>query len=83
MGFLVAKVGALVGRDKPKDAHDIVWLWEAWPGGSKGAAAVQESIAFERADVKAALVRLAVEFGDVARVGPRAFARFTAPSDVR
>ena len=54
------------------------------PGGTKGAAAVvQESIAFERADVEAALVRLAVEFGDVALVGPRAFARFTAPSDVR
>ena len=54
------------------------------PGGPKGAAAVvQESIAFERADVEAALVRLAVEFGDVALLGPRAFARLTAPSDVR
>ena len=54
------------------------------PGGTKGAAAVvQESIAFERADVEAALVRLAVEFGDVALLGPRAFARLTAPSDVR
>ena len=31
VGFLVAKVRALVGRDKPKDAYDIVWLLEAWP----------------------------------------------------
>jgi hypothetical protein len=54
------------------------------PGGpTRAAAAVQESIAFERADVEAALVRLAVEFGDVALLGPRAFARLTAPSDVR
>jgi len=81
----MAKVGALVGSDKPKDAHDIVRLFgSVAPGGPKGAAAVvQESIAFERADVEAALVRLAVEFGDVALLGPRAFARLTAPSDVR
>ena len=31
VGLLVAKVGALVGGDKPKDAQDIVWLLEAWP----------------------------------------------------
>jgi hypothetical protein len=49
-----------------------VALGSVAPGGPKGAAAaVQEIIAFERADVEAALVRLAVEFGDVARVGPR------------
>ena len=36
LGFLVAKSQALIGptsRDKPKDAYDIVWLIESWPGG--------------------------------------------------
>lgn len=78
VGFLVAKVGALVGRDKPKDAYDIVWLLEAWPDGPEGAAsAVRESAAFARPDVAAALARLADEFADVRRVGPRSYARFT------
>jgi hypothetical protein len=31
LGFLVAKVVALVGRVKTKDAHDIVWIIENWP----------------------------------------------------
>jgi hypothetical protein len=79
VGFLVAKVRALVGRDKPKDAYDIVWLLEAWPGGPEGAAdAVRESATFERDDVQAALARLAVEFADAERVGPRSLARFIA-----
>jgi len=39
VGFLVAKIGALVGRDKPKDAYDIVWIIENWEGGPAGAAA--------------------------------------------
>ena len=71
LGFFVAKIGALVGRDKPKDAYDIVWLLEAWPGGPEGAAAaVRESVAFWRPDVQAALGRLATEFADASRVGP-------------
>lgn len=42
VAFLVAKSQALVGpsaRDKPKDAYDIVWLIESWPGGPSAAAA--------------------------------------------
>jgi hypothetical protein len=82
LGFFVAKIGALVGRDKPKDAYDIVWLLEAWPGGPEGAAAaVRESVAFRRPDVQVALGRLATEFADASRVGPRSYARFTAPPD--
>ncbi|MGH9918075.1 MAG: hypothetical protein ACRD6W_04280, partial [Nitrososphaerales archaeon] len=31
LAFLMAKIDALRGRDKPKDAYDIVWLVESWP----------------------------------------------------
>jgi len=88
VGFLVAKTSALVLRDKPKDAYDIVWLLEAWAGGPVGAAgALRASGAFEREEIRDALSRLATEFTDTSRVGPRSYARFTAlpgasPDDV-
>lgn len=79
VGFLVAKVAALTGRDKPKDAYDIVWLLEAWEGGPTGAAAtVRASTAFGRSDVQEALTRLELEFSEVGRVGPRSYTRFMA-----
>jgi hypothetical protein len=87
-GFLVAKTGALTERDKPKDAYDIVWLLEAWPGGPQQAAeAAQNSPAYQRSDTQRALARLAREFADPGRVGPRAYARFmatpeTSPDDI-
>lgn len=79
VGFLAAKVAALTGRDKPKDAYDIVWLLEAWEGGPPGAAAtVKASSAYERGDVQAALESLALEFSEVGRVGPQSYVRFMA-----
>ena len=36
VGFLVAKVGALIGREKPKDTYNIVWIIENWEGGPAG-----------------------------------------------
>jgi len=81
-GFLVAKTGALTGRDKPKDSYDIVWLLEAWPGGPKQAAqAVRDSPAYQRGDTQRALARLAHEFADPTRVGPRSYVRFVAASE--
>jgi hypothetical protein len=81
-GFLVAKTGALTERDKPKDAYDIVWLLEAWPGGPRQAAqAVRDSPAYQRGDTQRALGRLAHEFADPSRVGPRSYARFMAASE--
>ena len=41
--FLAAKAAALQGRDKPKDAYDIVWLLEAWPGAPLGRPRLCES----------------------------------------
>ena len=41
--LLTAKIDALHGRDKPKDAYDIVWLIESWPGGPAAAASPSHS----------------------------------------
>lgn len=38
LAFLVAKDDALRKRDKNKDAYDVVWLIENWPGGPQRAA---------------------------------------------
>lgn len=84
VGFLVAKIAALTGRDKPKDAYDIVWLLESWPGGPEGAAeAATVSPAYARDDVRAALDRLAAEFADPGRIGPRSYTRFMATPEGR
>jgi hypothetical protein len=77
LGFLVAKIGALVGRDKPKDAYDIVWIIENWDGGPQGAAAaIAASPAVGRPEVAAALDRLAAEFADTDCLGPSSYAKF-------
>ncbi|HUZ52128.1 MAG TPA: nucleotidyl transferase AbiEii/AbiGii toxin family protein [Streptosporangiaceae bacterium] len=82
VGFLVAKVGALTERDKPKDAYDIVWLLESWPGGPEAAAeAARRSPAYLREDARSALDRLAEEFADPGRLGPRSYARFVVPQE--
>jgi hypothetical protein len=79
LGFLVAKTGALVGRDKPKDAYDIVWILENWEGGPGGAAkAIRSSSAFGRGDVQSSLGRLFEEFGTIDRLGPQSYVRFMA-----
>jgi hypothetical protein len=88
LGFLVAKTGALLLRDKPKDAYDIVWIIENWEGGPAGVAnTVTRSNIFGRADVTAAFDRLFEEFGDIGRLGPRSYVRFMAdegmPADDR
>ena len=78
-GFLVAKTAALVGRDKPKDAYDIVWLLENWPDGAEGAAAtVSDSGLLQRSDVIRSLRRLKTEFSETDRLGPASYVRFMA-----
>ena len=78
-GFLVAKTAALVGRDKPKDAYDIVWLLENWPDGAEGAAAtVNDSGLLQRTDVIRSLRRLKTEFSETDRLGPASYVRFMA-----
>lgn len=76
IAFVVAKLDALVQRDKPKDAYDIVWLIENWPGGPVAAAAAfgQREAFNER--TATSLRRLGDLFGDVDQVGPASYAAF-------
>jgi hypothetical protein len=81
LGFLVAKTAALTGRDKPKDAYDIVWIIENWPGGPAAAAtALRDSPAFHRSDAAQMVDRLFEEFSSLDRLGPSSFVRFLAPA---
>ncbi len=75
--FLAAKAAALRGRDKAKDAYDVVWLLEAWPSGPTGAArAVGASSIAGHPDLAGAFDVLEDQFRDIDRAGARAFARF-------
>jgi len=75
--FHAAKADALKQRNKPKDAYDVVWLLEAWPGGPSGAAAaVRNSAVFGRPELQRALETLEDQFRDIDRAGARAYARF-------
>lgn len=79
IAFLTAKIDALIGRDKPKDAYDIVWLIESWPGGPAVAAqSFAERPAFRRPEVAAALDAISDAFAAVDRIGARSYARFLA-----
>jgi hypothetical protein len=79
VGFLVAKTAALVGRDKPKDAYDIVWLLESWQDGPEGAAAaVQGSGLTGSRDVIESIRRLEAEFAGPDLLGPSSYVRFMA-----
>jgi len=82
VAFLVAKSLALVGataRDKPKDAYDIVWLIESWPGGPEAAAAAFSARpVFSNPIVGPALDAIGEAFGSTDRVGARSYARFVA-----
>ena len=81
LGFLAAKIAALTGRDKPKDAYDIVWILENWPGGpAAAAAAIRESPAFDRPDASRMISRLFEEFSSRGGLGPSSYVRFLTPA---
>lgn len=79
-GFLAAKVSALGDRDKPKDAYDIVWLLDAWPGGPE-ALAREIDLGMAAAwpePVRRMRQQLAAAFATEEHHGPRAYANFLA-----
>ena len=93
LAFLVAKMDALLGRHKPKDAYDIVGLIESWPGGPASAAtAFAERPTYNRPEVDTALRAMRDTFGvdlrpyDLAvaqRVHVAVFAHFIAGRHLR
>jgi len=76
--WLCLKADAIMRRDKPKDAYDVVWLISAL-GPQAAAQQVLSSPLLDGAagdEVRAQLDRLAGQFADVDSVGPRSFADF-------
>ncbi len=82
LSWLVAKTDALERRDKNKDAYDIVWLCECWPGG-QAALAVELSASPMFSVPKAAngMSRLQAAFADRDQIGPKQYAEFMVEDD--
>jgi hypothetical protein len=77
--FIATKVDAIEGRNKNKDAYDIVWLIDAWPGGIDPVVeTIRKSPIWEAPEFKTTLSRLERQFASVDDVGPRQYARFMA-----
>jgi hypothetical protein len=78
--FVVMKAHALGGRLKEKDAYDIVFCLQNWPGGS---AAIGEALRHHHAEpeVTRALAILAEKFSSPEDLGPQSVAAFLDPAD--
>ena len=83
LGFLIAKIAAMEGRNKPKDAYDIVWILENWNGGPSAVTLeVMKSPAYMRDEVREILERLPKLFESIDHVGARSYLRFMQNSDL-
>ncbi|PSL38144.1 hypothetical protein CLV49_1758 [Labedella gwakjiensis] len=78
LAFLAAKADAIRQRDKPKDAYDIIWLLESWPGGAAGAARSFAARPAYSAEVRESIKQLGDLFADVDSVGARSYAQFVS-----
>jgi len=82
--WLCLKADAIMRRDKPKDAYDVVWLIDAL-GPSKAAARIAESPLLDgdlAADVLGQLTRLILDqFRDTDAAGPGMYASFLGAGD--
>lgn len=82
LSWLVSKTDALERRNKAKDAYDIVWLCECWPGGQAALAAdLRTSTKFSDPKATAGLGRLKAAFVDREQLGPKQYAEFMVESD--
>lgn len=76
--YLAAKADALRRRTKNKDAYDVVWMAESWPGGQSALAAeIRRTESLVRdAEFQAALEILKEEFSTIDSAGAVKYARF-------
>jgi hypothetical protein len=75
--YLAAKADALRQRTKNKDAYDVVWLVESWPGGQfELAKEVRAAKIAGDPEFLAALRVLAEEFATIDSAGAVKYARF-------
>lgn len=75
--FIVMKAHALAGRDKPKDAYDICYCLDHFPGGIERLAHAWK-VRREERDVKHALEILAEKFASTDDLGPQQIVEFLA-----
>ena len=74
-GFLVMKAHAMLGRDKPKDAYDICYCLQHYPGGMEKLAGIWQAKRGLRS-VDEAILILRDKFSSVRAAGPRQVAEF-------
>lgn len=80
--YLAAKADALRRRNKNKDAYDIVWLAESWPGGQGSLAnEIRSSTVRDEPEFIEALRVLENEFASVDSAGAVKYARFMGDAD--
>jgi hypothetical protein len=80
--FLVLKAFALEERAKDKDSYDVVWTFNAFPGGVEGAVhAMAQSPVFGHPDVAKAIGFLRGNFQSIEHRGPAQYARFERTDD--
>jgi hypothetical protein len=73
--FLVMKAHALAGRDKPKDAYDLCYCLDNYPGGLEKLATAWK-LRDDEKDVKQAIAILRAKFSSVEDFGPRQVVEF-------
>ncbi|MBI3408701.1 MAG: nucleotidyl transferase AbiEii/AbiGii toxin family protein [Planctomycetes bacterium] len=78
--FLIMKAHALAGRDKPKDAYDLCYCLEHFPGGTRALAAAWKSRRKEK-DVARAIEILTEKFATVNGFGPGQIVEFHGSPD--
>lgn len=78
--YLAAKADALRNRAKNKDAYDVVWIVEAWPGGQRALAAELRGGNAWGPDLTSALEVLRQEFAGIDHAGAVKYGRFMARS---
>lgn len=78
--FLVMKAHALAGRDKPKDAYDICYCLEQFPGGM-AKLAVEWKRRRKEKDVAKAIEILTAKFASVDAFGPQQLVEFHSSRD--
>jgi len=78
--FLIMKAHALAGRDKPKDAYDLCYCLEHFPGGMRALAAAWKSRRKEK-DVARAIEILTDKFAGVDGFGPGHVDEFHGSAD--
>ena len=80
--YFAAKSDAINRRDKGKDAYDLIWLIQAWAGGTKALACeVQSSAISDRPEFQRAIDDLGNQFSDIDAIGARRYARFLASDE--